>query len=112
MSIKNLSAIALTATLCAPAVSWALPQRGEGPAPSTTERRQEERRFRDAYRNDEHVWDAREEQLYREYLAEHHMRFREFWRLNARQQRAFWVWRHQRDERGRDRDHDGDRDRR
>jgi hypothetical protein len=107
MNISKMSALALAATLSAPGVTWALPQRGEGPAPSTTERHEDVRQFHDTYRNDEHAWDAQEEQRYREYLNEHHMRFREFSRLNAKQQRAYWVWRHDRDEH-----HDADHDRR
>jgi len=52
---------------------------------------------------DWHDWDDSEERAYRQFLTETRKDYREFTRLNARQQSEYWNWRHShpdRDDRG------------
>jgi hypothetical protein len=52
-------------------------------------------RFYDAPRHEYHRWDAREDRAYRAYLSERHLQYREFRRLDPREQEAYWQWRHE-----------------
>ncbi|HZP33823.1 MAG TPA: hypothetical protein VFB23_10725 [Candidatus Acidoferrales bacterium] len=77
-------------------------------------------RYYDADHRDYHRWDRDEDRAYHDYWAERHARdpYRDYGRLDARQQNDYWNWRHghpdagrndhDRDDRNRDRD---DRDR-
>jgi len=49
---------------------------------------------RDADHRDEHHWDAHEDAAYRRYLQERHMKYREFEKLNKKEQDQYWAWRH------------------
>jgi len=57
----------------------------------------------DQSHRDWHDWDDSEERAYRQFLTETRKDYREFTRLNARQQSEYWNWRHShpdRDDRG------------
>ena len=56
-------------------------------------------RVYDPYRRDYHNWDRREEREYRAYLAERHRSYLAYHRQWLAQRRAYWRWRHERDER-------------
>ncbi len=56
-------------------------------------------RVYDPYRRDYHAWDVRERRAYREYLAERHRSYVAYERQRAAQRRAYWRWRHEREER-------------
>jgi hypothetical protein len=53
----------------------------------------------DPYRRDYHVWDRREARAYRAYLAERHLAYVRYERQRLAQRRAYWRWRHEREER-------------
>jgi hypothetical protein len=63
---------------------------------TTTARR---RRVYDPYRHDYHVWTLREQQSYRQYLAERRRAYVRYERQRAAERRAYWQWRHEREER-------------
>jgi len=96
------SSICLTAALALPsAMSYAAPQQDNG--------RQEEHRRDDNDRNrvydrdhkDYHNWDDNEDHHYRQYLGERHRDYHPFLEAKAKEQRAYWNWRHNHP------DHDG-----
>ncbi len=66
------------------------------------EHREHERRVHrvyDPYRRDYHRWDRDEDRAYREYLAERHRAYVAYERQRAAERRAYWRWRHEREER-------------
>jgi hypothetical protein len=65
--------------------------------------RQQERRYYDSVHHDYHPWTDDENARYREFVNEHHWKYRDFSRLNKKDQREYWQWRH---------DHDTHEDRR
>jgi hypothetical protein len=85
MRLRPFAAILLSSLFVSPVASFAA-QRIENRSPRYYDR---------AYR-DYHVWNNSEDRLYREFLAEHHMRPRPMSQLSPRQQRNYWAWRHQR----------------
>ena len=92
MMRKTISALALVAAVGATALIPA--------TASAQEHEQHERRVYDRDHRDYHNWNRDEDRAYREYLTQHHRRYREFARLNKKQQLEYWRWRH---------DHDGRR---
>jgi hypothetical protein len=58
-------------------------------------------RVRDESHGDYHNWDRREDRAYRMYLVERHLEYREFARLDRRDQDDYWQWRHAHPDRGR-----------
>lgn len=60
-------------------------------------------RYYDPYRRDYHTWNNGESDWYRRWLRERPMEYREFARLNRRQQADYWRWRHEREEHEHDR---------
>jgi hypothetical protein len=53
-------------------------------------------RYYDRDRKDYHEWNEREQRAYRHWLEqERHEKYREWNRLNADQQAAYWRWRHE-----------------
>jgi hypothetical protein len=60
-------------------------------------------RVYDEPNRDYHRWDGREERAYRVYLGEQHREYREFGRLERRDQDEYWAWRHRHPEADRDR---------
>jgi hypothetical protein len=69
-------------------------------------------RIYDEPRHDYHRWNAREERAYHVYLTERRREYREFSRLNQREQEEYWDWRHTHSDRELDRDRGRDRDHR
>ncbi len=97
--MRSIAVMVLTSTLAMPLVSVAGPRQDR----NHDERKDatQEHRVYDKAHHDYHVWDNREEQLYRQYADEHHLRDREYAKLSAKQQKEYWNWRHQHE-----RDHD------
>jgi hypothetical protein len=58
-------------------------------------------RIYDEPRHDYHRWDSGEERAYRAYLAEQHLEYREFKRLERGDQERYWAWRHDHPDRDR-----------
>ena len=73
-------------------------------------------RIYDRDHKDYHNWNTEEDRNYRQwYTVSHgHKRYREYSRLNHKDQEAYWNWRHQHGDHDRDdhRDKDHDRDHR
>jgi len=88
------SALLTTATLAVPmAVPSNAAAAGAGAAATVTIR------VYDPFRHDRHVWDEREERSYRDYLAERHRRYVTYQHQRLAERRAYWRWRHEREER-------------
>ena len=51
-------------------------------------------RIYDRSHRDYHQWNGDEDRLYRQYLADHHRRYRAFSRTTRQQQLEYWRWRH------------------
>ena len=68
-----------------------------------------ELRYYDGPNGDYHRWNHGEERAYRAYLHERREEYRDFGRLNQRDQERYWEWRHGHADRDRDRDRDHDR---
>ena len=87
---RILGSLIVAATLLAPvAAGAAVAEQGRRGAPAA-------RGIYDRAHKDRHVWDDREDQSYRRYLGDQHRRYRRFSTLSARQQNAYWNWRHSR----------------
>src|SRR5262249_20698883 len=56
-------------------------------------------RVYDPYRHDYHYWDRREERAYRAYFAERHRSYLAYRHQQLAQRRAYFRWRHEREER-------------
>ena len=61
-------------------------------------RQQEEHRYYDSVHHDYHTWNGDEDRRYREFMEERHHRYRDFSRLNKKDQQAYWQWRHDHDD--------------
>jgi hypothetical protein len=57
--------------------------------------RADDRSYHDAAHNDDHRWDRHEDQAYRVYVKQNHRHYRDFNRLRAEDQAAYWNWRHE-----------------
>lgn len=53
------------------------------------------RTYHDKKHNDDHEWNAHEDQAYRMYAKENHRKYRDFSRLKDNDQQAYWGWRHE-----------------
>ena len=57
-------------------------------------------RYYDQDRKDYHEWNEREDRAYRHWLQMNHKAYHDWKKSNAKEQRAYWKWRH--DHRGDD----------
>ena len=55
----------------------------------------EDRVYHDRDHNDDHHWDKHEDRAYRMWVKERHRKYRDFNRLRAEDQAAYWSWRHE-----------------
>jgi len=62
------------------------------------EQEEREHRVYDPDRRDYHVWDQREDEVYRHWLEEKHEAYVTYDRLNRKRQREYWKWRHEHEE--------------
>src|SRR5579872_2803930 len=88
------SALIMTTTLAVPMIASTRAWAGEPRARATITLR-----IYDPYRRDYHAWDSGEERAYRAYLAERHRSYVTYQRQRLAQRRAYWRWRHEREER-------------
>jgi hypothetical protein len=58
------------------------------------DRDKKERIYRDRKHNDEHHWNDHEDKAFRIYAEQNHRPYKDFHRLNERDQQAYWDWRH------------------
>jgi ABC-type nickel/cobalt efflux system permease component RcnA len=89
MMRKTLSAFALIAAFGATAFVPA-----SAYAQDAHDRAKQERRVYDRTHRDYHVWNNDEDHVYREYLTQHHRKYRTITRLSKKQQQEYWNWRH------------------
>jgi hypothetical protein len=87
-------AFVVTAALAAPLVATTNALAAEESATATIRIR-----VYDPFRHDYHAWDRNEQRAYRAYLAEHHRSYIAYRRQRIAQRRAYWRWRHEREER-------------
>jgi len=80
------------ATLSISAVPVHAQDRNERRAP-------QEQRYYDTVHRDYHNWNNDEDRFYREYMNEHHRQYKDFSHLSKKQQREYWQWRHDHEER-------------
>jgi hypothetical protein len=87
---RIMSSLVLTAALLAPIAGYAAARQ---------DRRRDEKiqvRVYDRTHKDYHVWNDREDHMYRQYLGDRHKAYRGYSRLSRTQQRTYWNWRHTR----------------
>jgi hypothetical protein len=53
------------------------------------------RRYHDKDRNDDHEWNDREDRAYQKWSEEKHKVKREFDKIQAKEQKEYWKWRHE-----------------
>jgi hypothetical protein len=53
------------------------------------------RKYHDKKHNDDHEWNNHEDQAYRMWGNENHRKYKDFSRLRANDQQAYWGWRHE-----------------
>jgi hypothetical protein len=88
---RFLSSLIVTAALLAPGLGQAVAAAQERAAVkvgSVT------LRVYDRSHKDYHVWDDREDQTYRRYLADQHRKYQRYQLLKRRQQANYWNYRH------------------
>jgi Ni/Co efflux regulator RcnB len=84
---KFLNILMLGAALSAPVAVHAQERNAQ-------ERHAQERQYEDKVHHDSHTWNSDEDERYRNYLREHHKKYRDFNRMNRRDQDNYWNWRH------------------
>lgn len=61
----------------------------------TDTKQPQNKRYYDKNNKDYHEWNANEDHAYRAYLGENHQEYRDFAKVKAPQQQAYFDWRHQ-----------------
>ena len=92
---RMFSALLMTAVMATPFALASDASAGQ----STTDRARVRVRVYDPYRRDYHQWNSREQREYRAYLAERHQAYVRYQRQRLAERRAYWRWRHEREER-------------
>jgi hypothetical protein len=59
----------------------------------------QEPRYYDNVNRDYHSWNNEEDRHYRDFLNDHHRKYKAFSRLSKKQQREYWQWRHDHEDR-------------
>jgi hypothetical protein len=83
---RFLSAVIVAAALLTPVAATAAAT--PAGAPET------QRRVYDRSHKDYHVWDDREDQTYRTYLGDQHIKYRSYSTLGRKRQTTYWNYRH------------------
>ena len=91
---RMLSVLLMTTAIATPIVAPASVLAGEPRVNATVTVR-----VYDPYRHDYHHWDRHEERAYRAYLAERHRSYVAYRHQRLAERRAYWHWRHEREER-------------
>jgi hypothetical protein len=82
---RYVGSFVLAAALVAPTVTLATPRPQDASV---------QVRVYDPGHKDYHNWDDREDKAYRRYLTEQKISYRDYKKLSASRQRAYWNWRH------------------
>jgi hypothetical protein len=64
-------------------------------APITLQAQETPRTYHDSAHNDDHQWNAHEDQAYRIWVKQNHRKNEDFAKLKEEDQRAYWAWRHE-----------------
>ena len=56
--------------------------------------RADDRKYHDAARNEDHVWNAHEDKAYRIWVKDNHRKYVNFGNSKNRTKSAYWAWRH------------------
>jgi hypothetical protein len=83
---RLIGAMIVTATLLAPVAASAAAT--PAAAPET------QKRVYDRSHKDYHVWDDNEDQAYRSYLGDQHIKYRSYSTLGRKRQTTYWNFRH------------------
>jgi hypothetical protein len=89
----------VSAVMLAGLASIAVPSMASAQPATTTEEHHRTVRVYDPLRHDYHYWNSREQAAYREYLRERHRTYVTYQHQRATERRAYWQWRHEREER-------------
>jgi hypothetical protein len=85
---RFLSSLIVTAALLAPVAASAAATPA-GARETTTQKRVYDRSHKDY-----HVWDNNEDQAYRTYLGDQHIKYRSYSTLGRKKQTTYWNYRH------------------
>jgi hypothetical protein len=85
---RFLSSLIVATALLAPVSSLAAARPGGSPQVTA------QVRIYDRSHRDYHVWDDREDQAYRHYLGDQHLKYRSYSTLSHRRQTGYWNYRH------------------
>jgi hypothetical protein len=85
---RFLSSLIVTAALMAPVAASAAATPA-GPRETATQKRVYDRSHKDY-----HVWDNNEDQTYRTYLGDQHIKYRSYSTLGRKRQTTYWNYRH------------------
>ena len=61
---------------------------------SPTVMRADDKRYHDAKHKDDHAWNDHEDRAYHMWVEQNHRKYSDFDHLKARDQQAYWNWRH------------------
>jgi hypothetical protein len=64
-------------------------------ADNDNKKQQQNKRYYDEKNHDSHEWNDNENRAYRSYLQENHQEYRDFSKVKAPQQQAYFGWRHE-----------------
>jgi hypothetical protein len=92
-SMRILSGFCGAALLCALTTPAALKAQGDGHDNQRSDQKTVQR-YHDTKQNDDHEWNAREDQAYHAWSQETHRKSDDFSKLNSRDQQSYWNWRH------------------
>ena len=84
---NNFKAIALSAALVIPVLM-------SGQDRDRQDSRQQTRSYEDKAHRDKHEWNSSEDQRYRQYLQEHHKKYRDFSTMRKSEQNNYFNWAH------------------
>jgi hypothetical protein len=95
---RYVASIFLSAALMVPIGALAISARQDQDDRERHEQQQQrDRRVYDRDNKDYHNWNSQEDQMYRRWLEERRQSYVDYDRLDARQQREYWSWRHTRE---------------
>ena len=85
---RFLSSLIVAGALLAPVAASA------AATPARTRETTTQKRVYDRTHKDYHVWDNNEDQAYRQYLGDQHIKYRSYTRLAHKKQTTYWNYRH------------------
>ena len=96
----------VSVALMAPVGLSAIPRPQDDRDHERHEQEEHQGRMYDPQYRDYHNWNDQEDRYYREWLGDRHREFVAYDRLDAREQREYWKWRHKQEKRDRHEEHE------